>query len=67
MIWTLVKHLQRFPNEGLGQVVRNVFDFDAYDQEARKSVEEVLQKHGMWTYLVENIRIFLPIKIRLLY
>ena len=47
MIRTLVKHLQRFPNEGLGQVVRNVFDFDAYDQEARKSVEEVLQKHGM--------------------
>ena len=43
----IVKHLQRFPNEGLGQVVRNVFDFDAYDQEARKSVEEVLQKHGM--------------------
>ena len=43
----IVKHLQKFPNEGLGQVVRNVFDFDAYDQEARKSVEEVLQKHGM--------------------
>ena len=43
----IVKHLQRFPNEGLGQVVRNVFDFDAYDKEARQSVEEVLQKHGM--------------------
>lgn len=43
----IVKHLQKFPNEGLGQVVRNVFDFDAYDGEARKSVEEVLHKHGM--------------------
>merc|ERR1712073_180916 len=43
----IVKHLEKFPNEGLGQVVRNVFDFDAYGQEARKSVEEVLQKHGM--------------------
>ena len=43
----IVKHLQRFPGEGLGQVVRNVFDFDAYDKEARQSVEEVLQKHGM--------------------
>lgn len=43
----IVKHLQRFPNEGLGQIVRNVFDFDAYDKEARESVEEVLHKHGM--------------------
>lgn len=43
----IVKHLERFPNEALGQVVRNVFDFDAYDSEARKSVEEILQKNGM--------------------
>ena len=28
--------------------MRNVFDFDAYDKEARESVEEVLHKHGMW-------------------
>ena len=47
----IVKHLQKFPNEGLGQVVRNVFDFDAYDTEARKSVEEVLHKHGMWDFI----------------
>ena len=37
----IVKHLQKFPNEGLGQIVRNVFDFDAYDKEAREAVEEV--------------------------
>merc|ERR1719210_2888020 len=30
----IVKHLQRFPNEGLAEVVRNVFDFDAFDKEA---------------------------------
>lgn len=43
----IVKHLQRFPNEGLGLVVRNVFDFDSYDKEIRDSVDEVLHKHGM--------------------
>lgn len=43
----IVKHLQRFPNEALGQVVRNVFDFDAYDSEVQKTLEEILQKNGM--------------------
>jgi hypothetical protein len=43
----VVKHLETFPDEGLGAVVRNVFDFDSYDKEARESVEEVLHKHGM--------------------
>ncbi len=43
----VVRHLERFPSDGLGAVVRNVFDFDAYDKETRESVEEVLHKHGM--------------------
>ncbi len=43
----IVKHLQMFPTEGLGQVVRNVFDFDNYDKETRESVDEILHKHGM--------------------
>ena len=43
----IVKHLEKFPNEGLGGVVRNVFDFDSYEKEAKESVEEILHKHGM--------------------
>ncbi len=43
----VVKHLQMFPDEGLGSVVRNVFDFDSYDKEVRDSLDEVLHKHGM--------------------
>ena len=42
-----VKHLERFPSEGLGSVVRNVFDFDSYDKETKDSLEEVLHNHGM--------------------
>eukprot|EP00057_Strongylocentrotus_purpuratus_P016489 XP_011670963.1 PREDICTED: von Willebrand factor A domain-containing protein 8 [Strongylocentrotus purpuratus] len=43
----MVKHLQRYPDEGLPQVVKNVFDFDAYNNEIREQVVETLHKHGI--------------------
>ncbi|XP_041484897.1 von Willebrand factor A domain-containing protein 8-like isoform X2 [Lytechinus variegatus] len=43
----MVKHLQRYPDEGLPQVVKNVFDFDAYNNEMREQVVETLHKHGI--------------------
>jgi len=43
----IVKHLQRFPDDGLGTVVRNVFDFDGYSKEVRDTLTEVLHKHGI--------------------
>lgn len=43
----VVKHLQRFPEDGIGSVVRNVFDFDSYDKETRDTVNDILRKHGM--------------------
>jgi len=42
----IVKHLEKFPNDGLGTVVRNVFDFDSYSKETRDTLTEVLHKHG---------------------
>jgi len=38
---------QAFPNEGMANVVRNVFDFDSYHPEVKDVVTEVLQKHGI--------------------
>ncbi len=38
---------QKFPDDGLGNVVRNVFDFDSYSKEVRDTLTEVLHKHGM--------------------
>ena len=35
---SIVTHLENYPDEGLGQVVRNVFDFDSYDKEMKESV-----------------------------
>uniref|UniRef100_A0A3Q2ZT42 von Willebrand factor A domain containing 8 n=1 Tax=Kryptolebias marmoratus TaxID=37003 RepID=A0A3Q2ZT42_KRYMA len=43
----IVKHLQKFPNEGLANVVRNVFDFDSYNKDMREVLIESLHKHGI--------------------
>ncbi|XP_061735639.1 von Willebrand factor A domain-containing protein 8 isoform X2 [Nerophis ophidion] len=43
----IVKHLQEFPNEGLANVVRNVFDFDSYNKDTRDVLIEALHKHGI--------------------
>ncbi|KAL7983993.1 hypothetical protein Chor_004533 [Crotalus horridus] len=43
----IVKHLQKFPTEGLANVVRNVFDFDSYNKEMREILISTLHKHGI--------------------
>ncbi|XP_016120406.1 von Willebrand factor A domain-containing protein 8-like [Sinocyclocheilus grahami] len=32
----IVKHLLKFPDEGLANVVRNVFDFDSYNKDTQR-------------------------------
>ncbi|KAG7501738.1 von Willebrand factor A domain-containing 8 [Solea senegalensis] len=43
----VVRHLQRFPSEGLSSVLRNVFDFDSYNKDVREVLIEALHKHGI--------------------
>ncbi|XP_063005440.1 von Willebrand factor A domain-containing protein 8 isoform X1 [Melospiza melodia melodia] len=43
----IVKHLQKFPSEGLANVVRNVFDFDSYNNEVREILYKTLHKYGI--------------------
>ncbi|XP_020791891.2 von Willebrand factor A domain-containing protein 8 [Boleophthalmus pectinirostris] len=43
----IVRHLQKFPEEGLANVVRNVFDFDSYNKDMREVLIEALHKHGI--------------------
>ena len=47
IIIIIICFLQRYPDEGLPQVVKNVFDFDAYNNEIREQVVETLHKHGI--------------------
>ncbi|XP_066093875.1 von Willebrand factor A domain-containing protein 8 isoform X2 [Saccopteryx bilineata] len=43
----IVKHLQKFPTEGLSSVVRNVFDFDSYNDDMREILVNTLHKYGI--------------------
>jgi hypothetical protein len=43
----IVKHLQKFPDEGIQAACQNVFDFDIYNPEASRMVVEILQRHGI--------------------
>ena len=38
---------QRYPEEGLAQVVRNVFDFDSYNDELKETLVTTLHKNGI--------------------
>lgn len=43
----IVKHLEKFPQEPLSKVVRNVFDFDRYSEETFDTLVSVLHEHGI--------------------
>jgi len=43
----IVKHLQEFPQEGLANVAKNVFDFDSYNKESQEQLASVMHKHGI--------------------
>lgn len=43
----IVKHLQKYPNEDMNELIGNVLDFDRYSPDALEQVTEVLQKHGL--------------------
>ncbi|XP_025079335.1 von Willebrand factor A domain-containing protein 8-like isoform X2 [Pomacea canaliculata] len=43
----IVRHLEKYPSEGLTTVVKNVFDFDQYNKELKETLIETMQKHGI--------------------
>ncbi|KAJ7121114.1 AAA domain-containing protein [Mycena epipterygia] len=43
----LVKHMQAYPNDSLGDALRNVFDFDVYKPETIEQLAAILQHHGL--------------------
>lgn len=44
---SIVKHLQKYPNENMSELIGNVLDFDRYSSESLVKVTEVLQRHGL--------------------
>ena len=43
----IVKHLEKFPSDGLVRVVSNVFDFDAYSPQVKETITRVFHQHGI--------------------
>ncbi|KAJ6562445.1 AAA domain-containing protein [Mycena capillaripes] len=43
----LVKHLQAYPHDSLGDALRNVFDFDVYKPETIEQLAAILAHHGL--------------------
>lgn len=39
--------VQKYPTEGLSSVVRNVFDFDSYNNDMREILTNTLHKYGI--------------------
>ena len=43
----VVKHLERFPSDGLVSALHNVLDFDSYDEHTYALLVQVFQRHGI--------------------
>ncbi|GFY55984.1 von Willebrand factor A domain-containing protein 8 [Trichonephila inaurata madagascariensis] len=43
----IIKHLNKFPDEGIPFVLKNVFDFDSYSLELKETINDIFKKHGI--------------------
>jgi len=42
----LVRHLKTYPNDSLGDALRNIFDFDIYKPDTVDHLAKILLHHG---------------------
>ncbi|CAD5229391.1 unnamed protein product [Bursaphelenchus okinawaensis] len=50
----IVRHVNQFPDDPLIEVVRNVFDFDAYSKDTVGTIETVFRAHGIPLGLIDR-------------
>ncbi|KAG5641083.1 hypothetical protein DXG03_006055, partial [Asterophora parasitica] len=43
----LVRHMRAYPQDSLGDALRNIFDFDIYKPETIDKLAEILERHGL--------------------
>uniref|UniRef100_A0A1I7YH63 VWFA domain-containing protein n=1 Tax=Steinernema glaseri TaxID=37863 RepID=A0A1I7YH63_9BILA len=58
----IVKHVQMFPNDPLVNVVKNVFDFDAFSSDAMEQIGEIFHKHGIPLGVSRTNQVYLSVK-----
>ncbi|GIY28025.1 von Willebrand factor A domain-containing protein 8 [Caerostris darwini] len=45
----IIKHLNKFHDEGIPFALKNVFDFDSYNTELKETLNDIFKKHGIPT------------------
>nr|KAJ3422948.1 von Willebrand factor A domain-containing protein 8 [Polyrhizophydium stewartii] len=53
----VVRHLQKFPDEGLARALQNVFDFDQHEGDVKSILIETMNKNGIPTGMESSFRI----------
>ncbi|KAG5728425.1 hypothetical protein E4T56_gene18957 [Termitomyces sp. T112] len=43
----LIRHMRAYPQDSLGDALRNIFDFDIYKPEIIDKLDEILEHHGL--------------------
>ena len=51
----IIRHLDRFPRDGVSGAIRSVFDFEQWNEGSVDLVRKVLRRHGIAEY-VEGVR-----------
>jgi MoxR-like ATPase len=51
----IVKHLHRYPNDNIAVVLRNILDFDSFDEALLDTLNNVFHKHGIPTANLINL------------
>ncbi|KAI9345549.1 AAA domain-containing protein [Obelidium mucronatum] len=54
---SIVKHLERYPEEGLSRALGNVFDFDSYETDMKELVITTLSKNGVLIGMQSDFKI----------
>ncbi|KAJ3386110.1 von Willebrand factor A domain-containing protein 8, partial [Entophlyctis sp. JEL0112] len=62
---SVVKHLEKYPEEGLGRALGNVFDFDAYDSDVKELIITTLANHGVQMGLQSDFKVDLGVVLQL--
>ena len=55
----IVRHMQKFPDDGIAVILQNVFDFDQYSNEEKEIISNLFHRHGIPIALSANYKLTL--------
>jgi len=61
----IVRHMEKYPEEGISRILQNVFDFDQYEREVKDLLIRTLQRHGIPVGLESDFKVVLGAEVPL--